>query len=809
MNANEKRIWYDDSAVAAKFLLGGIGTGNFSIGSRGQLCDWEIFNKPNVGGKLSYTFFALRTKAEGEKPNIRILESRLRPPYERSHGYDSWDSAGIPRFQNAKIAGEISRVNVVLQDTDMPVEVCLTAFSPFIPLDVENSGIPAAVLRYQISNTGEQTQHVSIAASMTNPVGFKGYSLFGAQSSDGNPTNQWRSENGMKGLYMQNSSLPQDHLTDGSVAFATTTDVNVTRKEYWAKSCYYNGAHDFWEDFASDGMLQEAGPESENTLNPGYDASRLKTGSFCADFWLEAGASKEIEFILAWYFPNRPGKWSGNIFPETGDNRIVKNYYTHRFRNAWDAACYLKENMAWLERETNAFCDAFYRTTLPAVMLDAMAANITVLRSSTCFCIEDGTFLGWEGTFDHAGCCEGNCSHVWNYEQTLAFLFPELERDMRRVNFLLETGDDGEMAYRSNCVFGYERFNGIPPAADGQMGTIIQLYRDWKLSGDDDFLKTMWPKARKALEFAFTRWDINGDGVFEGSQHNTYDIEFCGISSMTNSIFFAALKAGEEIAGYLGEKEQEEQYRKLREKGARKMDELLFNGEFYIQKLPKNDQRQYQYGDGCLSDQVLGQQLAHMAGLGYILPKEHVEKAVQSVFRYNFRKDLSKHVNVQRAFALNDEAGLINCTWPSGGKPAVPFIYSDEVWTGIEYQVSAQLICEGLFDEALTIVKAVRARYDGIRRNPWNEVECGNHYVRSMASWGLLLAASGFHCDMTKNKISFSPKTGDQKFTCFFSTSRCWGLYHQTVDENGEISQSLEVLYGDGDGLELERMEDA
>ena len=534
------------------------------------------------------------------------------------------------------------------------------------------------------------------------------------------------------------------------------------------------------------------------------DTIGLKIGSICTDFALAAGEEKEIEFVLTWYFPNRPARWVGHMFHDPDDGRVVKNYYTRLFRDAWSVSDYLRGNLCRLEKATDDFRDALHQTTLPSAMLDAMASNITVLRSNTCFRLEDGTFLGWEGVFDDAGCCEGNCSHVWNYQQTLAFLFPELEREMRRVNFLLETGEDGEMTYRANAMFGYERFTKIPPAVDGQMGAIVQLYRDWKLSGDDDFLRKMWDRAVKALEYAFTKWDPDGDFVFEAEQHNTYDIEFYGNTSMTSSIFYAALKAAEEMAAYLGETERAGRYRAARETGAKRMDELLWNGEYYIQKLENDGKYQYQYYDGCLSDQVLGQELAHMAGLGYILPEEHVKQAVRSVFKHNFRPDMNGHVNVQRTYGLNGDAGLICCTWPNSEKPLIPFVYSDEVWTGIEYQVASHLICEGCFDEALTIVEAVRGRYDGVKRNPWNEVECGNHYVRSMASWGLLLAASGFGFDLTRGEISFAPKAPGEEFRCFFSTAKCWGLYHQKKDPaSGELKRTIEVLYGSAEGIRL------
>jgi uncharacterized protein (DUF608 family) len=796
MSREELHKWYNNNATVAKFLMGGIGAGNFSIGSRGQLCDWEIFNNPGVGKKLPYTFFAVRTEDGRGKVDVRILESRLLPPYERSHGYASWDNAGIPRFENSKINGEVSRVSVVLHDNTSPVNVEMTGFSPFIPLDEDNSGIPASVIRYKITNKTDGQLKVSLAGSLANAVGFKGYSRFSAMLQDGNPRNSIIKENGLAGLNMT-SDLPRDHLQFGSMALCTSTKEHVTLKPEWKKSQWWDGAHDFWYDFVNNGQLDEAGAGISFASAIQNPSSRLKIGSLCVDFELEERGEKEIEFIISWYFPNRPARWTGHIFHEDDTGLITHNYYFRLFNSALDACFYLNKNLSKLEALSDSFRRTLYDTTLPAVMIQAMDANITVLRSTTCFRIEDGTLLGWEGCFDDGGSCEGSCSHVWNYQQTLAFLFPKLERSMRKVNFLMETADDGFMAYRSNTVFGYERFTKLPPAADGQMGTIVQLYRDWKYSGDDEFLKKMWSKAVLALDYAFERWDTDGDFVFDGEQHNTYDIEFYGINSMINSIFYAALKAGYEMADYLGDKDRASKYLDAFEKGSKRMDELLFDGEYYRQLLKDKDTYNYQYYEGCLSDQVFGQELAHIAGLGYILPEEHVKKAVYSVYKYNFRKSIGQHINVQRTYAINDDGGLICCTWPKSQKPKIPFVYSDEVWTGIEYQVAVHLIYEGFFNEALDIVTAVRDRYDGIKRNPWNEVECGNHYVRSMASWGLLIAASGYTFDLVNGAISFEPKINGDNFSCFFSTAGCWGKYTQKKNKRTDkIERSIEILYG-------------
>jgi non-lysosomal glucosylceramidase len=588
----------------------------------------------------------------------------------------------------------------------------------------------------------------------------------------------------------------------GNMAIATA-DESITVKPEWLNGAWWDGAHNFWDDFSLDGKLEERSECSavESKFN---FKSNLRIGSLGISKKLGPKEEKTLEFIITWYFPNRPKAWEGHICPADNNKKeIEKNYYSTIFKDAWHCADYLVTNMDRLEKSSRDFHRALFTSTLPGYVIEALAANITVIRSTTCFRIQDGTFLAWEGCFNNRGSCEGNCTHVWNYAQTMAFLFPELEHSMRKTEFLIETDEEGNMAFRTMQVFGDPKWDMIP-ATDGQMGTIIRLYRDWKFSGNDELLKLVWDKACKALDFAFTYWDQDGDCVLESQQHNTYDIEFYGPNSLTNSIFFAALKAGSEMAEYLGDKNRAQRYLEAMEKGVRKMDELLWGGEYYIQVIEDVNKYRYQYGKGCLSDQVFGQMLAHLNGLGYILPEEHVKRAVQSIFKYNFRAGMEKHNNVQRTYALNDDRGLLLCSWPFGGRPELPFVYSDEVWSGIEYQVAAHLIFEGFIEEGLSIVKAVRERHDGYNRNPWNEVECGNHYARSMASWSVLIALSGYKFDLVKGEISFKPVINSENFSTFFSTGSSWGIYRQSRDSvTGEIIQNIEVLYGKDMGIKV------
>jgi uncharacterized protein (DUF608 family) len=386
---------------------------------------------------------------------------------------------------------------------------------------------------------------------------------------------------------------------------------------------------------------------------------------------------------------------------------------------------------------------------------------------------------------------------VWSYEQTLAFLFPVLELDMRRTEFLVETNDDGSMPFRTSRALGNKEFTLYKTAPDGQLGCVSGLYREWMLSGDDGIIDEMWDKVLLVMNYAFTNWDKDGDCMRDGGQHSGYDVEFYGLSPLANSVFYAALCAAAAMADYKGEAALAEKFREAQRKGSRKMDELLYNGSYYIQKLENFAGYKYQFGTGCFVDQIMGQELANVSGLGYILPREHVKSAYHAIYENNYRPSLDGYLNVQRAYAVNDEGGLLLCTWKEGEKPRFPFPYSDEVWTGLEYHVAAALIYEGYIEEAENIVRTARSRHDGFKRNPWNEVECGNHYARSMASWELLLALSGYRFNLRQNRIGFSPKVNEDNFRCFFSTAKSWGIYTQQRDGAGNLSRHVEVLYGD------------
>ncbi|RAP74591.1 GH116 family glycosyl-hydrolase [Paenibacillus montanisoli] len=794
---------FSDQATETAFLLGGIGTGNISIGSRGQFKDAELFNKPGKGNVLPYFFFTIYIKDAKGKVVTRVLESELKPPFTRTHGYWTKEAAGLPRLKSAQLWANYPYVHVEFEDPELPVKVALEAYPPFIPLNLKDSSLPCFSIRYKVINHGNEPVEVTVTGNLPNVAGAAHFEKERWESiryaAPGISEFRTDSEQRFSGLWYY-TELPDSHHHKGSLCLVTgERQVTYTRK--WLNRGNWDGLEQFWRDLSEDGRLE---PEPEYSAKQLPPEREEYIGSLGLYKTIEPHAEEAFEFVMAWHYPNRSKGWGSDwpVTNEDGTPAVVRNHYAKSFADAWEVASYFYKERQRLALYSSAFAEALYGSTLPGESIDAIASNITVLRSPTCFVLEDGTFLTWEGCFASEGCCEGSCTHVWNYAQTAAFLYPELEHSLRRTELLLETDEEGRMAFRTHQVFGLPKWD-YHPAADGQLGVIIRLYRDWKLSGDSGLLAGLWPKAVQALEFAFKYWDSDGDFVLDSEQHNTYDIEFYGPNSLVNSLFFTALKAASEMARSMGDQQLAERYEQAFAQGSRRMDEWLWNGEGYVQSIANADDYLYQYGEGCLSDQVFGQMLAHLTGLGYILPEEHVKKAIHAVYRHNFKADMSTHLNVQRSYALPGERGLVLCSWPQGGRPRQPFIYSDEVWTGVEYQAASHLIEEGYVEEGIEIVRAIRDRYDGRHRNPFDETETGSHYVRSMASWMLLTSLSGYRYDLGNGWIGFDPKVNQADFSCFFSHSKGWGIYRQKLNAEGELVRNLETLYGTSEGIEV------
>lgn len=795
INKNIKKYTNGDKAFRA--LLGGIGTGNISLDADGRLCDFEIMNRPDKENKIPYTFFSIWSQIGNHAAKSMVIEAKPDSISNRALGHPTGELMGLPRFDACEIETQYPYFRYAFEKEGLPLEVKLEAMTPFIPLDEINSGIPGFKMTYAVTNNAKENANVSVCGTMYNFIGMYYYDGYDRLYQKGTPRNTLYRQDNLTGICFETEGMEENDVTYGSMAMAAVSE-NATVKPCWQFGGWWDGAEEFWQDFAEDGELCENTFSDAVGSNVVAAAENRYVGSIAVKKIIKPGETKEFTFYITWNYPNRYGWWpDGHQMPDnTEHKKIWKNFYAGVWQNARETVSYFYQYDKKLSKHSLDFANALYATTLNADVIESLVCAITVIRSNTCFRIEDGRFFAWEGCFTHAGSCAGTCTHVWNYAQAMAFLFPKLEQSARYTEFLEETDEEGNMAFRAKRLLDGEKWDMLA-AADGQLGSILRVYREWKLSGDSEFLKKVWDKLVLAMDYSCRTWDEDEDNVLEAVQHNTYDIEFYGVNSLCSSIFYAALKACSEMAEFMGEHERAVKWREMLNSGSKKMDEELWNGYYYEQKISDEDlnKYKYQYGKGCLSDQLLGQQFAHIYGLGYILPKEHVKKAVKSVYDYNFKKSLEEHESVQRTYAYQDEAGLVLCSWPLGGRPKQPFVYSDEVWTGIEYQVAVHLIYAGYIDEAMDIVKAIRMRYNGKRRSPYNEIECGNHYARSMAAWGLLIALSGYEYHIPENKQSFAPKINQDNFACFYSNAKEWGIYKQTIENDGTVSKVMIPLY--------------
>ncbi len=502
---------------------------------------------------------------------------------------------------------------------------------------------------------------------------------------------------------------------------------------------------------------------------------------------------------------------AGTLNPE---NSYYRPWYADRFKSLDDIVLYWDENAVTLKRHSELFRDAFYSSTLPPEVLEAVAANLTILKSPTVLRVSDGRLWAWEGCNDDSGCCHGSCTHVWNYAQAIPHLFPALERTLRETEFKVSQNEEGHQNFRTNIPITPTEHN-FHAAADGQLGGIMKVYRDWRISGNTGWMESLYPYVKKSLDYCIRTWDPKRKGRIEEPHHNTYDIEFWGPDGMCASFYLGALTAFIEMSKALRKPYNE--YYSLLTAGKKYVENDLFDGEYFIQKIqwegleapnPVNVQSfggtyseeaiallqkegpKYQYGAGCLSDGILGMWMASVCGLPEIIDSKMVTSHLKAVHKYNLKTTLLDHYNPQRpTYACGEDGGLLLCSWPKGGALSLPFVYSNEVWTGIEYQVASHLMLKGEIEKGLEIVRVCRDRYDGSVRNPFNEYECGHWYARAMASYAMIQALTGIRYDAVDKILYIDSKIGD--FTGFISTGTGFGTLSL---KNGK--PRLEVLFG-------------
>jgi Predicted bile acid beta-glucosidase len=785
------------------FPIGGIGAGMFCLEGAGAISHMSVRNHPEIFDEPCM-FAAISVK--GIENGTKVIEGQV-PDWKHfgqpgSGNGASGASYGLPRFQNSKFLARFPFATVELSDGDIPLNVTIKGWSPFIPTDADNSSLPAGALEYSFKNIGKKKLEAVFSYNSVNfmrqPEGkasikpISGGYILSEEGSKENPERQ-----GSFAIFTNEASTIVDH-------------------------CWFRGG--WWDPLTMTWNTILKG-EIRNT-SPVEDDAR--GASLYVPLTLNPGETKVIKLLMAWYVPNTKMKFgedSKEIDNEACTDTACschdpyyKPWYSGKFSSISEVANYWKTNYNDLFRKSELFSTAFYNSTLPPEVIEAVAANLTILKSPTVLRQTDGKLWSFEGCNDNSGCCSGSCTHVWNYAQAIPHLFPALERTLRHTEF-----------YPSQDKAGHQTFRAALPirpvattfyaASDGQLGGIMKVYRDWHISGDTEWLKTIFPKVIESMDYAIKTWDPRFTGTLEEPHHNTYDIEFWGPDGMCTSFYLGALKAISEMGKYLGQ--DVSKYESLYLKGKQAIESDLFNGEYFFQKIKwtglnapdpitvskgswssdyssdeamkllKKEGPKYQYGTGCLSDGILGDWIGEVCGLKNVVDSVKVTSHLNSVFKYNFMKDLSDHSNPQRpSYALGHEGGLLLCTWPKGGRLSLPFVYCDEVWTGFEYQVASHLMMMGEVEKGLEIVRTCRSRYDGKVRNPFDEYECGHWYARAMSSYALLQGLTGVRYDALDQVMYVDSRIGD--FTSFISTASGFG---NIGIRNGK--PFLDVVYGD------------
>ena len=873
--------------------VGGIGAGQLYIGGDGRLWHWDIFNQHISTGAAHYAHPLTPASPLMQQFSLKLGDKVV-----------SLDSEG---FSDISFRGEYPIATLNYADPGVPLEVKLEAFSPFIPLNTDDSCLPATVFQFTLQNrssvpleatlTGElengvclhhrnrsgvlnnrflhtkgATLLVSSAENKIAPIAstrpdivfedwsrenYDGWKMEGLAFGSGPvkksaiptyqgdvggdtprmvnshasaPGNSVEEKDRATGKLISrqfvidrnfiafwigggkakgNSRLGLSLVVDAQLVLtASGKDANGMSLQYFEVAAYtgktahleiiddaagswgnvgvgkitFTDAHgklEPMEQLSDFGTLSLAilGGADETSGDKSAAFTEKLIGSLGRKLSLGAGESKTVTFLLTWYFPNLSIK---NSFTDCG------RYYATKFASAQAVAEYIAENFPRLEGQTKLWRDTWYDSTLPFWFLDRTFLNTSILATSTCYRFANGRFYGWEGV----GCCPGTCGHVYHYAHAAARLFPELERGTR------ETVDFGLAVQPNGAIYFRGEFNNFP-AVDGQAGTILRALREHQMTKDGEFLKRTWPKIKLATQWLIAK-DDNHDGLIESNQHNTLDTDWFGPVAWLSGLYLAALAAAAEMADETGDTDFARQCRGILEMGRKNLVEQLFDGEYFINKVDPKHLDAINSGTGCEIDQVFGQSWAFQVGLPRILPEKETYSALKSLWCYNFSPDVGPYRQVYkpgRWYAMPGEAGLLMCTFPrrdwnyaqAKGKGADWAAgYFDECMNGFEHQVAGHMIWEGLLLEGLAVERAVHDRYHASRRNPWNEIECGDHYARSMASYGVYLAACGFEHHGPKQHIGFAPKLTPENFKCAFTSAEGWGSFSQQAETSGQ-----------------------
>jgi len=776
-------VYQGNQLAYVGFPIGGICCGQLYLAGDGRLWLWDIFHsryQSDYGGMSMGEHYADPPKpgAVGKNHATQVQQGfslRITRP-DGSSEIRTLDAEG---FSEISFRGEYPIAKVTYRDQTCPVEVDLQAYSPFAPLNARDSALPATLFEFSIRNRSDERISVELVGYVQNAV-----CPLNSDPAAGKRENRFVMAEGAATVAMSASLTEKDAQQNesgfGSMALSVR-DANCQHSLAFAPPA--EGATEF-------GMFSPSNAAGQDSVETSFDARPL--GALKVSRTLAEDESWKSTFALTWFFP-RYANVHGE-FATIKDIDKLQRHYAARFDDATAVAQYVWANHALLAGQTQEWNRTWYDSTLPHWLLDRTFIGVNCLATETCHWFDNGRFYGWEGV----ACCPGTCQHVWNYAQVLAHIFPSLERTTR------ENIDYG-MAYQNSGELWYRAEAGKHIAHDGQMGTIVRAYREHTLAEDSSFLKRIWPKVKRSIEFLIQQ-DQDRDGLFEGKQYNTLDQAWQGPMGWISSMYLASLRAGQAMALEMDDTPFAATCKQLYTKGSAKIVETLFDGEYFIHRPPNFESTNTNIG--CHIDQVFGQSLAWQTGLGRVTPRDATLSALESLWKYNFSPDAGgyhkamrkgkKIIKAGRWYAMPGEAGLLMCTWPKGGAENASGLqegrfdtavgYFNECMNGFEYQVASHMIYEGapdsdLVQKGLAITRAIHDRYAADKRNPFNEIECSDHYARSMAGYGVFLALCGFEHHGPLKSIGFAPRITPENFKSAFTAAQGWGSYSQQRDK--------------------------
>ena len=762
--------------------IGGLFTGTVYLGGDGKLWLWDIFNEKKEGiVDRTYENWQGKKQVKPRDGANFIFPVAPEYPFEQGFGIKIKQQKNIFKkpldfngFDDIRFKGQYPIAEVSYRDATLPVTIDLQSFSPFIPLNVEASSYPATIMRFTVTNISDKKASVELSGWLENAV---------LNNSENN-----------KNVKLVN--YIEEIYGNTVLSCIAHTDSEAVKKQRDFGNMSLMLCNSGKKSKGEAGVTIDSNllfPENEQAAAEAKHGEQL-CGVLSEKVKLKPKESKEISFIISWYFPNL-------ILPQNknskGENK--GRYYSKRFTNSKEVAEEIAKNYEDLYEKTIAWRNCYYNdSTLPHWFLNRAFANTSILATETCYLLEDGRFWAWEGI----GCCAGTCTHVWHYAQAMGRLFPELEKNLReKTDFEVIDSSSGGIDFRGSL-------SNNKYAADGQAGIVLRSYRDYQISENNaSFLEKNWDMIKLALQYLINldKQDGEANGSIFGEQHNTLDAEWYGNIPVITSLYLAALAASVEMAKEMDDTTAEYEYSTILEAGKKNI-EKLFNGEYFIQNEDPKHKDAIGIGSGCYIDQVFGQSWAYQLGLGRLYNKEMIDSSLESLWKYNFvpdmgplRDSLSPQIN-GRPYAIAGDAGLVMCTWPLGGKKENwekhwQFGYFNECMTGFEHQLASHMIWEDKLDYGFSIEKAIHERYGANKRNPYNEIECSDHYSRAMASYGVFIAACGFSYNGPKGQLGFAPKIKPENFKAAFTGTEGWGTLQQIRTVTSQIN-TLKIAYG-------------